>query len=369
VWYRPFKTQDWVHVEAARSTVGPTTLQLRRVELTELQPDTLYEFAIGRQPEDASHFWRFKTMPTELAEPLRFVAGGDTMHTRAMFDAMNRHMQKLDPDFVLLVGDLAYENGVLGTRLIDWLQSWTEHSVGKDKRLMPLVVGIGNHEVKGHYNGKIPDDAPYFYSLFSLPNDRSYYALDFGKYLSLLVMDSEHTQPIEGPQAAWLEQALAERSGQQFLFAGYHYPAYGTSKGPENGLPIDAPRSISIQKQWSPHFERYGVSAIFENDHHNFKRSHRIRGRKRDDENGLLYLGDGSWGVKPREVPDPDVAWWLAKAAPRNHLWHVELRGNGTATIEASDANGEVFDKIELTRPRTMPDTRSPSIKIDGVTR
>lgn len=345
----------WQSAEAKRSTVGPTTLQLRRVELTGLEPGTRYEFGIGDTAKEVTHFWRFDTMPAEMTEPISFVAGGDMMHTREMLDRMNRRMQKLNPDFALLLGDIAYENGVHGTHWIDWLQSWREYSVGKDKRLIPLVIGIGNHEVKNHYNGKIPDDAPYFYSLFPLPGGRSYYALDFGKYLSLIVLDTQHTQPVIGPQAEWLAGAMKERGDQRFLFAGYHFPAFGTAKGPKGGTAIDAPLSLEMQQHWVPSFERHGLTAVFENDHHTFKRTHRIRNRQRDDENGVLYLGDGCWGVKPRPVPDLDDAWWLAKAESRNHLWHVELDPDGQAKFEAIDAKGEVFDEVEIKEPRTKP--------------
>jgi acid phosphatase type 7 len=295
-------------------------------------------------------------MPTAMDRPIRFVTGGDMMHTREMVDAMNRRAAAADPDFALLGGDLAYADGVKASRWFDWLQSWMRHCVTSDGRLIPMVVAIGNHEVRGGYNGQIPDDAPYFYSLFSLPDDRSYYAMDFGDYLTLVVLDSQHTQPIDGPQAEWLGQALRERAGQTFLFACYHYPAYGTTKSPPDGLPIDSPRSISIREHWVPHFERYGMSAVFENDHHNYKRTHRIRQHERDDDNGILYLGDGAWGVGTRTVPPLDVAWWLAQAEPRRHLFTVELRSDGTATIEAVDAEGEVFDHVELTEPRTRPD-------------
>ena len=355
IWYREFDAKQWSAARASQENVGPTTLQLRRVELAKLKPGTLYEFGIGDQTEEVTHFWRFRTMPAELTKPLRFVEGGDMMHTRDMVDAMNSRMQQLDPDFAMVIGDLAYANGVAGTRWIDWLQSWRQYSVAKGKRLIPLVVGIGNHEVRGHYNGKIPDDAPYFYSLFALPGDRSYYALDFGQYLSLVVLDSAHTQPVVGAQSQWLQQALAERTAQQFLFAGYHFPAYGTSKGPADGLAIDAPLSIEIRKHWIPHFERFGASVLFEHDHHNFKRTQRIRKEQRDDANGLLYLGDGSWGVRPRTVPNLDEAWWLVKAEPRNHLWEIEMRPDGTASICAMDAAGEAFDQVELDRPRTLP--------------
>ncbi len=59
--------------------------------------------------------------------------------------------------------------------------------------------------------------------------------------------------------------------------------------------------------------------------------------------------------MRTREVPSPEVGWWLAKAEPRNHLFHVELRPNGTATIEAVDDKGQVFDRVELNLPRTKP--------------
>lgn len=365
VYFRAVRDDDrdeaWQHVEAAESTVGPTTLQLRRAELAGLEPGTLYEFCVGEKPDDAAHIWRFKTMPAKLDQPISFVAGGDMMHNRAMMDAMNAQMQKLNPDFAVLMGDLAYANDVVGSRWIDWLQSWKEYAVGDGKRLTPMVLAIGNHEVKKGYDGKIPEDAEYFYSLFSLPSDRSYFALDFGDYLSWIILDSGHTHDVAGKQTRWLQAALAERCDQQFLFAGYHFPAYGTTKAPKDGLPIDSPRAKAIQENWSPLFERYGVTAAFENDHHTFKRSHRLRGRQRDDENGILYLGDGAWGVVPREVPSPEVGWWLAKAESRNHLWHAELRPDGTATLEAVDPSGEKFDSVTLSAPRTKPVESAPA--------
>ena len=354
VWYRPYESNEWSIAKALQASVGHMTLQLRRLELTKLKPDTLYEFGIGDSTDEVSHFWRFRTMPATLNRPIRFAEGGDMMHSRAMLDEMNAQMQRLDPDFAMFGGDLAYENGVHGTRWIDWLQSYRQYSVGKDQRLIPMVIGIGNHEVRGGYRGRAPEDAPYFYSIFALPGGRSNYVLDFGDYLSLVMLDSGHSQPI-ADQTEWLDKTLADRADQQFLFAGYHYPAYGTTKAPRGGLPIDAPVAMEIRKQWIPHFERYGLSAAFEHDHHNFKRSHRIRNHQRDDENGLLYVGDGAWGVKTREVPDLKIAWWLAKAEPRNHLWHVEVRPNGTATLQAVDLSGEVFDEVELDRSRTTP--------------
>ena len=384
IWYRKAGETEWASATGSHHAAAPSTLQVRRVELTGLRPDTIYELVHGEQAPkppapvkteeqkekekkdeeegkekepvrvpDTRRTYRFRTMPAELTRPVRFVAGGDMMHSREMVDAMNKRAGALDPDFAVLGGDLAYANGVDATRWIDWFQSWTKNARGKSGRLIPMVVGIGNHEVRGHYKGRIPEDAPYFYGFFALPENRSYYALDFGRYLSFLVLDSGHTQPISGAQATWLAEAIAARAEQRYLFPVYHWPIYGTTKAPKGKLPAESKRSIEMRQQWVPHFERHGVTAIFENDHHNYKRTHPIRGHRRNDANGLVYLGDGAWGVGTRTVPKD--AWYLAKAEPRRHLYHVTLPLSGPVLVEAVDAKGVVFDKTSFTRPRTPP--------------
>jgi acid phosphatase type 7 len=386
LWFRKAGAKEWNNATGTQHVAEPSALQVRRVELTGLEPDTTYEFVHGelvpkapapvktekekeeekkakseedeKQPEkepvrisDTRSIYKFRTMPAELKRAVRFVTGGDMMHTREMVDAMNKRAGALDPDFALLGGDLAYENGAEATRWIDWFQSWTKYARGKGGRLIPMVVGIGNHEVRGGYKGRIPEDAPYFYGFFMPPGARSFYALDFGRYLSVVVLDSGHTMPITGEQATWLGEALAARKEQRFIFPVYHWPAYGTAKAEKGKLPAESKRSIEIRSQWISHFEQHGVTAVFENDHHNFKRTHPIRGHRRDDANGIVYLGDGAWGVTTRTVPKD--AWYLAKAEPRRHLWHVTLPQSGPVLAEAVDAAGVVFDKATFTRPRT----------------
>lgn len=351
VWHRAAGEAEWRTTEGTRSVVTPSVLQVRRVELTSLRPDTVYEFVIGESaPADARGIQRFRTPPADLsARPVRFVSGGDTMHRRDWFDAMNRAAGAQDPDFALIGGDLAYANGVDATRWIDWFQSIHRTLRAPDGRLIPLVLAIGNHEVRGHYNGRIPDDAPYFYGFFALPENRSYHALDFGSYLSLLILDSDHTRPIVGAQTEWLAGALAARSGRGFVFPCYHYPAYGTTKRPENGgLPSEHPRSLVLRREWSPLFEKHGVTAVFENDHHAYKRTYPIRAGQRDDAAGVVYLGDGAWGVEVRPVATPAEAWYLERSEARRHVFVLTLSAAGEATVQAIDASGEVFDRCTL---------------------
>ena len=67
--------------------------------------------------------------------------------------------------------------------------------VGRDGRLIPMVACIGNHEVDGGY-GKPREKAPFFYALFDgLFPETGYATLDFGDYLSLVLLDTGHTSP------------------------------------------------------------------------------------------------------------------------------------------------------------------------------
>jgi hypothetical protein len=358
VWYRR-DDAAWASREGVSKLVPPSALLVRRAELQGLEPDTVYEIAIGaKAPLGKEGIYTFRTMPRELRRAVSFVTGGDMMHTREMVDAMNKQAGRLDPDFALLGGDLAYANNEDVTRQIDFFQSWMIHARGRDGRLIPMVPVIGNHEAARGRSGADAQavHASQFYTLFDFPSGKARQVLDFGSYLSLVNLDSEHSEAIDGAQAAWLGETLAARAKQTFLFACYHFPAYGSAKAPEPGkLPIDHPRAIAIREHWVPHLERYGVTAVFENDHHTFKRTHRLRGHRRDDDNGLLYLGDGAWGVRTRTVPPLSEAWYLAKAESTRHLFHVVLQPSGQARIVAVNDQGAIFDEVNLDAPRTRP--------------
>lgn len=355
VWYRVRGDSEWLRATGARHQVHPSVLRVRRVHLTALKPDTEYEFVLsGKSPDER---WRrswFRTMPTELRRPLRFVTGGDMMHERRWLDDMNARAGALDPDFAVLGGDLAYANGVAASRWIDWIQSWHREARGLGGRLIPMVVVIGNHEVRGFYNGRIPDDAPYFYGLFALPAQRSYHALDFGNYLSFVVLDTGHTQEIGGTQTIWLRDALAARQGQRFLFPVYHYPAYGSLKRTGEALPSESGVAPEIRANWVPLFEEFGVTAVFENDHHAYKRTYPLRKDARDDGNGIVYLGDGAWGVGTRPMSGTPI-WYIERFEAKRHLYQVTLHPQGLVDIAAIDAEGAVFDRLTLGRERTVP--------------
>ena len=322
---------------------------MHHVELRGLEPDTEYIFMIRSQaPTRAGRYFKFRTLPRVLPSNFRFVTGGDMMHSRKKLDAMNQRAAQLNPWFALLGGDLAYadanKNNV--AKWDDWRESWMLNSGRKsDGCLIPMVVAIGNHEVSGG-TGKKPKHAKYFYSLFPLPTKRSFYVMDIGSYMSLIILDSDLTERVEGEQTAWLAQVLAKRAGKvPFIFPCYHKAAYGTAKPPKgtNDSSKD-PLAQKIIKNWCPLFDKYRVTAVFENDHHTYKRTHPLRANRIDRKKGILYLGDGCWGVDTRAVPKPGELWYLAKAESKRHLICVTIQ-NGKPFYVAYEAEGKVIDQ------------------------
>lgn len=315
-------------------------------DLSGLKPATRYEARFST-PAGETQELVFETAPAELADSLQFVTGGDMYHNEKLLDSMNSRCGKLDPLFALLGGDLAYANGRSADKWYYWIDSWAEHAVAPSGRMIPMIVAIGNHEIdtqEAQPRGR--HHAPFFYSLFKLPEDVSNYTVDFGAYMSLVILDSDHSQPVKD-QTPWLETALSERSGIPHMFVCYHRPTYGTPVKVQN---------YNVRNQWVPLFEKYRVDAVFENDHHVYKRTHLIFQDKKDDEKGVLYIGDGAWGVRTREIPAKKARAldYLEEFSSTNHLLNVTLNGE-TIQIDSIEAYGRTFDKV------TLPVRRKPT--------
>jgi hypothetical protein len=99
---------------------------------------------------------------------------------------------------------------------------------------IPMVVGLGNHELPQRFGGS-PSDAKYFNALYSFPGLQGYNTLDFGDYLSLIVLNTDHTARIEGDQTTWLDEQLNLRSSIKHVFPIYHVSAYPSSNDPLPG--------------------------------------------------------------------------------------------------------------------------------------
>jgi hypothetical protein len=199
---------------------------------------------------------------------------------------------------------------------------------------------LGNHEVRGGYNAK-REDAPHYLAMFDgLFEHQTYNTLDFGNYLSLVLMDTGHISPITGAQTEWLQKTLADRQEYPHLIVANHVPAYPSYRAPE-GAKGSLGTGEEQRRHWCPLFERYKVDVVLEHHDHTFKRTHPLIDGRRDP-NGLVYLGDGSWG-KLRVPKTPEERPYLAKVAQAYHMTLHALEGDRRFHLAIEDT-GRIAD-------------------------
>lgn len=343
--FRKKGDESWTVSEARRFDFPFSDRKIDRVEITGLDAATAYEF----RGAASSPVYYFRTMPMKLDKPLVFAIGGDTRHRQEWLEEMNRVAMARNPEFIVWGGDLAYANGAkenLGL-WYEWFEGNMNTLLADDGRVLPLIVCIGNHEVQGGYHGgRMTEEAarkhyaPYFYNLFAFPGQPGYGAVDFGEYLSLVVGDSDHSNPIEGAQTRWLAKTLEAREDVIHVIPVYHVPAYPSVREFKGGT------SASVRKHWLPLFERYGVQLAFENHDHAFKRSKPLR-KGEVAEDGIVFMGDGAWGVGERPVHDAGKTWYLEKSQSIRHGMIVTLTP-GSKKVTTLSHRGEVIDEVEI---------------------
>lgn len=351
--YRAVGTDTWHEFTAQATDLFPTTQRLiHKAELTGLTPNTMYEFQLdGEIYEGQTN--RFKTLPATLTEPLTFVNSGDA-------DVSSSATQSaalagaLDPAFIIMGGDLAY-NDDYQPNFWKWYRylDAAARVTAPDGRLIPVVIALGNHEIKGGYHNSSgnpvyePGEAwkhrvgAQFMPIFGIPGEESYRTLDIGDYLSFIITDTDHLAPMFGPQTEWLARVLNERRHVPHLIPVGHLAAYPSVRS------LNDSRHTYIRQNWSPLYDQAGVQLVLDHHDHAFKRTPPILNNNINPR-GITYIGDGTWGVTLRSVKNPATEWYLDKAESRRHVFAITLRPDGR-TIRAIDSNGIVFDEFSQT--------------------
>jgi len=359
--YRPADDNDadWRTVPGTTVVMpGDATKRIHTAEFTALDPDTLYDMQIVGDDE----VFRFRTMPATLSRPIRFAVGGDMYKQDEVLDVMCRRVGEREVDFMLFGGDICNANGLLrnAPRWGKFFDIVEENMVGEGNRLIPIVPAIGNHEVQDGGFNQTPLHAPFFYSLFAFPGKPGYGALDFGQYLSVLCLDTQHTNPVAGEQSDWITGALEARKQIPHVLAVYHVPAWPSARNPRNL------QSRRVREAWVPIFEAHGLDFAFEHHDHAYKRTHPIR-NNRIDATGPVYFGDGGFAQGETRVPKSPGhwltggRWYLSASGSANHFHLVTIDGR-TRRFEAIDASGHAFDSYNMTAgiPNTI--INSPSL-------
>ena len=310
---------------------------IHSVELTGLAPNTTYYFVVGNPGRGKGKEYHFTTLPN-AGEPVRFISGGD-IHILPAAERLLRQAGRLEPDFAVIGGDLAYADGDPDKAFIwdIYLRNWQKQMRHPDGALIPMILAIGNHEVND-LEGPPERRAPFYYGYFP-QGGSSYFQRDIAGLVNLIVLDSGHIVPFE-EQVDWLDGALAENTDFPFSVAVYHIPFYPSYRS------FDDHRAVAGRTHWMPLFDAYELDVAFENHDHTFKRSKRLRHNAVHPE-GTLYLGDGSMGALRNKVDADNPRWYLEVANNTQHFWLVDVDADHMH-FQAVDHRGRVFDSYEL---------------------
>ena len=382
-------------------------MDTRIAYLEELKPDSTYYFLIKDSEGLSPRYW-FRTAP-DKPQPFTFITGGDTKsddEARKRGQLGNQLVAKLRPLFVLFDGDFTSGNGLSGSQWRDWLEDWTTHTTSKDGRIYPLVPVRGNHEA----------DPEILYRLFGLKNEKHYFAFNIGDdLLRVYCLNSQiKITPMEGAprayvpdekpktkepekedprtpeeiardeakfklikekhdremdkredaQTEWIRNDLSENEAITFKIAAYHKPLRPhTQSKPDNDY---------LYKPWAELFYKHRLTLAIEGDSHMHKITYPLRptegagghvGYIRDDENGTIFVGEGSWGAVVR-ANDDDKPWTLHSASVAQIKWlhvypeHMELRTVLTAKAAQVEANTE---EALLAVPKNLNLLRAPA--------
>ena len=273
-----------------------------------LQPATTYYFTAGNGEFGYTKERSFRTLPGGSA-PFRFVDGGDMGVDGNVFPLLKLAAQQ-SPDFVVIGGDIAYEEELSGFATWDkWLNNWEELMITPDGRSIPLVLAIGNHEVRDD-GDTLEERSPWYVGLFGRQGKHVYHDFQVGDNAVFFLLDSSHVIPHAGDQATWLKRELKKARNTRYKFAAYHVPLYPAYR------PFDGAGSKLGRTHWGPLFDQYGLTVSFEHHDHVLKRTKPLKaGAVVDKGQGTIYLGDGCFGREAREV-EPVLRWYNDEFKP-----------------------------------------------------
>jgi hypothetical protein len=306
------------------------------VRMSELKPDQRYYFVI-KDSEGYSRIYYFSTVPDVPSAKISFIAGGDSRDGREIRKKANLLVSKLKAHAVLFNGDFTAMD--LEKQWIEWFEDW-ELTVATDGRLTPMIVTRGNHELS---NKSIID-------LFDVPHKKVYYNTVFGGTLINLVSLNSEIYKF-GRQRLFLRNTLKEHENYTWQIMQYHRPVRPH---------VSFKKEMETEyRNFVPLFEKHtNVRLALENDSHTCKTTWPIvqseapgseEGFIRDDEKGIVYVGEGCWGAPLR--PADDNKCWTRNSDAINHFnWiFVSIEKIEVRTVKYENA-AQVGELTEATR-------------------
>ena len=272
------------------------------VRLQSLLPNTAYYFVIVDSEGQSERYW-FMTTPNDSSQKLSLIGGGDSRSRRLQRQKGFLMAGKLNPHAILFDGD--YTDTDTENKWKLWFEDWKYTYKDFDNKIIPIVAARGNHELTNKD----------LVSFFDCPSKKNYYNVTLGGDLINLIQ--LNTEISIRAQKGFLKRTLNDH--QNFY---WQLPQYHRACRPHIKWKLKHHIPKSIYKSWIALFEKAGVRAVLECDSHITKTTFPITktnskkdgGFERNDDAGIVYVGEGCWGAPLRT---PDVRWTWTQSADK----------------------------------------------------
>lgn len=310
------------------------------VEVTGLEPDTEYAYAVGTWswfdpttgPEDArlSPLRRVRTGPPSGSDaPFTFAVGGDTQSGVAVLAAHADEIAETPAAFWLLTGDMTSSSTQL-----QWNKWFAAAAPLLDAAVVMPVPG--NHELS--YGT--------FYGRFALPAEPDLqpglgehaWSFDYGN-VHVVGLDSTNDADM-APIAAWLDADLAAAAANPAIdwkIVVFHHPAYSSSS---HGC------TARVLEHWAPIFDAHGVDLAFSGHDHNYERTVPIAGGAQALPGfGVTYIVAGGLFAPLYASGD---SWWTAYSESTRSFVVVGVDGPVLHLTAIDPEDQTVIDELLL---------------------
>ncbi|MCC6219748.1 MAG: metallophosphoesterase family protein [Deltaproteobacteria bacterium] len=359
-----------------------TAVTDHQVQLTNLQPNTIYYYAVG-SPSTVATTGNvqtfFKTAPHDYStQAIRAWILGDSgtanSDATAVRNGYQNYAAQRPADMILMLGDNAYNNGTDSE-----YQAAVFNMYPAQLRNTVLWATLGNHD--GRSANSSAQSGPY-YNIFTFPKNaeaggvatgtEAYYSFDYGNIHFVCLNSHDVDRSTTGAMLRWLEADL-QANDKEWLIAFWHHPPY--SKGSHDSDNYSSNyQMFDMRENALPILEDYGVDLVLAGHSHSYERSYFLDGHygtsdtltssmKIDGGNGK-ESGDGAYRKSSGGAPHAGAVHTVAgssgkvTSAPLNHpammvslavLGSVILNVEGQ-TLRASflDSSGNVRDNFSI---------------------
>jgi phosphodiesterase/alkaline phosphatase D-like protein len=293
--------------------------------ITGLTPGTKYYYRVIA--DTGTFAGSFRSAPAADANSVKFIAYGDTRTNPDQHAALMTQLNST------IAADNAFQTILMHSG--DWVNTadeahWTSEYFNRSypstlqmQANMPIIGGLGNHEINGDGISVFDKYWPFAYAQ---PANGRYYSFDYGP-VHIAVVDMETAAYNAGSaQIQWLASDLAN-STKKWKIVMFHEPAWCAGGS--------HPNNATAQTDIEPILEQNGVQVVFAGHNHSYSRA---------VVNGIHHVTSGAGGA-PFYTPSAGQPNIVTYTANKLEFCKVEVTDNSMGVTAITD-QGEVIDSF-----------------------